>query len=321
MSAAQRDQDFLLFRAFRFPINEPRPLQRLWWVLFLALAPILDFVLFRGWRLAIVRRITLRETEVLPPLTGFFAYCFHGIVLWAMTGLYALPGAILLFLFGRSLVVRIFEILWWLIEGFLLWREVETFWALAGHGLTEIFVGMSAAVLYFILMGPTYRAGMLRYAAGGGVLAFLNFPRNLYTVLRNPVSFYGIWILDRIFWLVWTAVGLSAASAAASALGALVVLAPLAPVAGALILGSFLTVYHWTSGYMYGQLALQARIEGRPLKGEPRSFPPSTTAETAGSPPAAGPTPAPCSACGVAIQPDSTFCPGCGQPIGAPGPA
>lgn len=287
---ASRKQQFVLFRGLQFPFQQPTPGARLWWVLFFAYVPMLDFVVFRGWRLAIVQRIVRGEQPFLPSLGGLPRYCLNGVILWAMTALYLLPGALLLILFGGSLATYILDVAWWLIERFLLWREVAPFWTVVGRGLLHVGAEVSSAAIYFLVMGPAYRAGMLHYAAGGGVTAFLNFPRNVLTVLRDPGAFYGVWVLDRVFWIVWMAIGMATLSILGGVLATTVVLAPLAPVIGVAVIGSFLTVYYWTTAYLYGQLGLRLKL----LSSGPPAF---------------------CVGCGAAIKPGGKFCAGCGRAV------
>lgn len=321
MHLADQEESFVLFEGVTFPFSEERSWRRLWWVLFLAFVPVLDFVVFRGWRLAIVRRMLRGEDSFLPSIGGFPRYCLNGVVLWGMTAFYALPGVVLLLVFGGTFVTLALDVGWWLVQKFLLWRDVSPFWSLIGQGFTQMLVGASPAALYVIVIGPAYRAGMLRYASGQGIMSFLNIPKNVMMVLRDPAGFYGAWAIDKIFGTVWLTVGLAAGSVVASAVAATALLLPLAPLFGMLVIGMSLTVYYWTTAYVYGDLGRTIDILDRTklsaggtlLGGAAPNMLPATPPDGGELIAADTPTRQFCASCGSPARPGIRFCAQCGN--------
>lgn len=66
MQAGQARSGINFFEPLTFPFREPGAWITLSWVMLMAFVPALDFVLFRGWSLDIVRRVANRRERVLP---------------------------------------------------------------------------------------------------------------------------------------------------------------------------------------------------------------------------------------------------------------
>lgn len=146
---------------------------RFWIVPLVAVIPLLNLILLRGWRFQLTRRLIRGCTPALPPPGDFGYFFINGFILWLMTIVFHLPHGIFAFvhLLHLSQIVQ----------------SGGQFWG-------ELFVLLAIGFLLWALTWPLYRVSMLRFAATGSFLSFFLLPQNLFTLFRAPFGFFLLWL-------------------------------------------------------------------------------------------------------------------------------
>ncbi|MFT7559751.1 MAG: hypothetical protein ACI93R_001666 [Flavobacteriales bacterium] len=235
----KEDQGHGFFYPFVFPFYQKQWFGKTWWLAVLALIPIVDLILLKGWRFVLVQRMAVSEEQILPnaDIGAFFKY---GCVLWFMSIVYLIIPTIIIFSFGAGELGNLFSALK------CLW--VSVFGSSADASLyrclkteaEELVTRVIIEFIWLIVAAPLYRVAMIRYAISGNKRVFLNLPVNAFIVLRHLKYFIMMWV----FGLVMTA----ALVLVTMVMVATAVLIPLIPLV-------VLLVYYYTTGYEYGHLA------------------------------------------------------------------
>jgi len=205
----------------------------------LALIPIVDFILLRGWRLALVKRMATGEKEPLPnaDVISFFKY---GCVLWFMTILYLIIPTIIIFSVGAGELGNLFAALNCL--------RVSVFSSGEGAGLVsclqaeanELIIRFFIEAIWLVISTPLYRVAMIRYAITGKKRVFFNLPLNALIALQHFKTLFMMWVFGFFMVAILTLITLVFTST--------FILIPLIPIV-------VLVTYYYATGYEYGHLA------------------------------------------------------------------
>lgn len=234
-------------KAVAFPLQRKDWPVKLWWIAALAVVPFFGIIMLRGWRLAIIRRITRNNPDPLPDTNELPAIAGHGLLLWGFYLVYTIPVIVLVAIIGFSEYAFLFEFAWWLVEKIFTDNEVAEASSMFGQGIFAIIVTIGAPGLYLIVAGPLYRAATLRCAATGSIGAFLMIPVNAKLVIKEFGGFAFVYIMEKVNWfLMFIAISIVSSVLTATGIGALLV-----PVAVPVI---FLTMNYWITGYLFGNL-------------------------------------------------------------------
>jgi hypothetical protein len=233
-----------LLEAIRFPFRQTNWLSKLWWLSLLAYIPPFNFIILRGWRLDITRRIARENPDALPDLNDIGRFFAEGFLLWMMTGIYLFPQVILITILGFGPLETALTIIGWLFATLFTDNETVPFMIMLSQIGIASLMGTIIPIIYWILTYPLYRIGMVRYATSGKLSDFFDVFRNFWLMTRHYIAIMTIFFFELA---TWTLFGIVSGLVSATAIG--VFLVP------ALILPSF----YWTNGYIFGSFALMLK--------------------------------------------------------------
>jgi hypothetical protein len=242
--------------ALHLPFRNDRWLEKIWWISVIGFIPILDLLIFRGWRLDITRRIALGETDVLPNGRDVMRFLVNGAILWTMTLLYFIVPFLIIFASGTGSLRSIWQSLQWLYLTLLTDQPTASLGEVLGQEIGRFLGRVAIEGAWVIISWPLYRAGMLRFAMTGNPLAFFRLFANLVVVLRNVKAFVVLFLYELPTFLLMTVLS---AILTATGFGALLVPAISMP------------LYYWITGFEYGHLALKLSPQFRQAREWPGS--------------------------------------------------
>jgi hypothetical protein len=162
-----------LVGAIKAPFQDQNWIGRYWIVPVLALVPVINLIMLRGWRLENTANLARQRTPSLPAPELFFIFLLKGALLWLMTAVYHAPHAVFL-----------------LIHAAQLFHAAEQGQDALIHELAVVGIVTVAAS---IITWPLYRIAMMRYAATGSLWSFVLVPQNAIIGLRYMHLFIGLW--------------------------------------------------------------------------------------------------------------------------------
>ncbi len=226
-------------RALIWPFQRPDWIERMWWLPLVHFVPVFNFIIMRGWRLDVVRRVSRNEPQPIPDLRDFGRFFADGLILWAMTGLYFLPQIFLLALFGFKPIEVGLTVLFWLFQ--TVTGDAISFGALlADLGLAAL-VSVILPIVYWLATYPLYRVAMVRYAATGKVGVFFDVFTNLRIAGANFAAVMTLYIFE---FLATMAFGMLSSALLSTVFGAVAVPLVLFP------------ALYWTTAYLFGVFGL-----------------------------------------------------------------
>ncbi|MEM9773127.1 MAG: DUF4013 domain-containing protein [Chloroflexota bacterium] len=233
-----------------FPFSEKQWPLRIFMAWVIGLIPGLNLILYRGWRLDLVRRISNKQADRLPQVRNVGQMLVDGCILWMMTLVYSIPLILMIVVVGMGQLTILLEIGWWLLAKLTGWFESE----LTGIIAAQMFLGLAAEMtmpaLYAIFVGPIYRAGMIQYALTGQKRSFFKIWSNIQAVYTNMSGYGFVYVIDK---LISGPLMLSLVSTVSTALVATVFGAVLVPFAAPIIL----LIHYWSTGYLMGLLSIR----------------------------------------------------------------
>ncbi len=237
-----------LRKALAFPFTQPNWPQALLYIGAIQYVPIFGYLIIRGWRFDIARRIGNGHIEQLPDWRSWKSHLREGIILFVATQFYFLPLYFFLWYMRHDiyyavaeLVVAAYEYLW---QGLRQGPRSEVLWA-GGKALAWV---LAALVIYPPIGSSFVEASTQRYAVTGTVRTLYEFWWNIWLVsddlldvLRIELSILGLSVVVFLVSLVllWT-------------LGGTI-----------FIPAVMIPIYMWTRGALMGQWIWKNRIEGQ----------------------------------------------------------
>ncbi len=228
-----------IFTALIFPLFQKNWFSKTWWLVLLAMIPILDLVFLRGWRVQLVHNMAKGYDDILPS-PNIIKYFFNGLILWIMTGFYLVIPFIIIFLVGAGELGTFIDISKWAIDSLVSSTAPEkTLSLILQESAVNYSIRITIAFLWLLVSMPIYRIGMIRFAITGRWSCFLNIPLNTFLVIKHIKHFILMWIFG-FFLIVFLTI-------IYTILTATIVLAILAPLV-------VLMVYYGATGYEFGEL-------------------------------------------------------------------
>lgn len=243
-----------LLQPLVWPFQSKEEFGRMWWLPLVDYIPIINLIVLRGWRLAAVRRMANGTRPIAPSPDHILQFLGSGLLLWTMTGLYALVPLFIIAQLGLGGITDLI-------------RDVVQFVRIvlgqSDQGLLDFLLGevvddLLAAALtlaWVPLSMPLYRAAMIRFAVTGNVAAFGDFPAALAFLFQNLGAFLKMLLVS---FLIAGAVTVGGAILMLTGIG--VIFVPLLT----------LPVYYWSTAYEYGELA---RLLARKLESQGKRHP------------------------------------------------
>lgn len=231
------------FYPFVFPFYQKQWPVKTWWVAVLALIPILDLAILRGWRLALVRNMANSTDETVDdilPFADVITFFKHGCILWFMTGFYVIIPTIIIFSAGAGEFGNLIDALGCLWTGVFGTSEEFFLFTCIKEEAGDMLVRFTIEIIWLLVSTTLYRVAMIRYAISGKKRVFLNLPVNAFIALKHIKTFLTMWV----FGFVLTAFFILLATLMTMT----VVLTPLIPLV-------LLVVYYYATGYEFGHLA------------------------------------------------------------------
>lgn len=187
---------FNYLEAIIFPFKQKNWVARMWWLPLITFIPPFSFIIMRGWRLDLVRRIGKRNPDPLPSLNDIGRFFAEGILLYVMTAIYLIPLAVFTFVAGRSWIQTVLEIGFWLLQ--LIFDRNNA--VSLGSFITQLGFGaiiqLASPFVYLVLTYPFYRMSMIRYALGKNAMVFFDVVGNAREIWRNPIMLMSLWFLE-----------------------------------------------------------------------------------------------------------------------------
>jgi len=239
-------------QAVVWPFRRPNWPERMWWLPLVHFVPMFNFIIMRGWRLDVVRRMSRNEPQPLPDLRDFGRFFADGLILWAMTGVYLLPQILLLALFGFKPIEAGLTVLFWLFRT-LAGDAVSFGTVLADLGLAAL-VSVILPIVYWLGTYPLYRVAMVRYAVTGKVSTFFDLFTNIRIAGTTFTAVMTVFIFE---FLAATAFGLLSGALISTFIGSIAVPLVLFP------------ALYWTTAYLFGVLGrhINTTVATRPVSG------------------------------------------------------
>lgn len=249
------------YEGLKYPFEEKDWREKMWVIpaLGLVFTPFIEWIVLRGWRVELVKRIGLKEDYILPKVSAnlVLKYFFHGIKLWLITGLYIVVPFIVFSILGINPLKQ----LW--IEITQLLRELYNYLVGNGSGRSvgEIFWTSFWAIfrellienLWLLFYYPYYRTAMIRYAIIGKFRkSHLAIGANIQFIFKNLKDYIMLvvnQIIDKMI-LFFVMVILN------------IVLSPFLGLPIATLFLSYAD--YWTSGYEYGMIAQKMVAQNYP---------------------------------------------------------
>lgn len=236
-----------LRRALAFPFTHPNWPQALLYMAAIQYVPILGYLVSRGWRFDIARRIGRGDEERLPDWRHWKSHLREGLILFLATQFYFLPLYIFLWYMRHDMYLALAEVAVGLYEHY--WKGLpdgprrEVIWA-GGRALAWF---LAALIVYPPIGSAIAESATQRYAVTGKIRTLYEFWWNIalvfddfWDVLRIELSILALNVVVFItsMILLWT-------------VGGTIFIPPV-----------MIPIYMWTRGALMGQWIWKNRVEG-----------------------------------------------------------
>ena len=243
-----------LRKALAFPFTQPNWPQALIYIGLIQYIPILGYLIIRGWRFDIARRIGTGQVKQLPDWISWRSHLREGFVLFLATQFYFLPLYLFLWYMRHDIYYALAEVIVSLYEQY--WKGLpdgprsDVLWT-GARALAWVF---AALLFYPPFASSIVEAATQRYAVTGRVRTLYEFWWNiwlvgddLFDVLRIELSIFALSAVVLIvsLLLLWTFGGTI------------------------FIPAVMIPIYMWTRGALMGQWIWKNQIEGQSLRAEP----------------------------------------------------
>jgi hypothetical protein len=235
-----------LGHALAFPFTQRNWPQALGYIAAIQFVPILGFLVIRGWRFDIAKRIGDGDAHRLPDWRQAWHHLREGTLLFAVTQLYFLPFYLLLIWPRSGILWSLVHIAQWLYEWLFTDLTMRPFWEVLEPGLKSLAIFLVLILLVPPLISAVVESATQRYANNGRIAALFEFWHaialacgDLRDVARIELSIVGLNIAVTILSLLLTlTVG-----------GTIFIPAVMIP------------IYMWTRGALMGQWIAKNRWE------------------------------------------------------------
>jgi len=222
-----------------FPFYQNRWFSKIWWLNLIALVPVVNLILFSGWRYHLIKKMVTHEQNILPEpkILSFFK---HGIILWCVATVYLIVPMILIFSVGSGVISSTLEFGSWVVGTVTQNPNTTTTSEMLSNQTSNFGIRLIIDIIWVVLSVPILSTGLARYAITGNISTLLNFPANAVYATKYVGAHIMMWIF-KIFMIIFVSI-------VTSLLVTSILLAVFAPMFG-------LCVYYWSSGFELGHLA------------------------------------------------------------------
>lgn len=228
-----------------FPFFQKKWFSKTWWLNLIALVPVVNLILFSGWRYHLIKNIVEDEKDILPEarIISFFK---HGVILWCVAILYLIIPMILIFSVGSGVGGSIMELWAWAVGTATQDPNTIATDEMLKNQSSDFAIRFAMEIIWVIVSIPILSTGLARYAITGKVSTLLNVPANAMYAVKYVGAHIMMWIF-KIFMIIFVGI-------VTSLLVTSVFLAIFAPMFG-------LCVYYWSSGFELGHLAKRIKFD------------------------------------------------------------
>lgn len=174
-----------------------------WFVSVLTWLANFDAILGRGWRLEVVKKLSLGDDKVVPDfsLSSILGYFANGIILLFARTFYFIPMILFALLSGYKFVKIAWKLAVFIYDKAVVgtdasWSEFF-FYKVLPQATAELLVQFLFVTLYTMLVWPVYRILMIQYAVGEikwtGFFSINQFKRSAGIFRRNASSVYAVY--------------------------------------------------------------------------------------------------------------------------------
>jgi hypothetical protein len=237
-----------LKQALAFPFTQPNWPQALLYVAALQYIPILGYLVIRGWRFDIARRIGSGHAETLPDWRGWKSHLREGVILFVATQFYFLPLYLFLWYLRHDMYYALAEVVVGLYEHY--WKGLpdgprsEVIWE-GGKALAWF---IAALLVYPPIGSAIMESATQRYAVTGKVRTLYEFWWNIVLVFDD---FLDVLRIELSILAVNVAVFLASMFLLWTFGGTVFIPAVMIP------------LFMWTRGALMGQWIWKNRMEGQ----------------------------------------------------------
>lgn len=235
-----------LGRALVFPFSRRNWPLALAYIGAIQFIPILGFLIIRGWRFDIARRVGWERDDALPDWRHAWDHLKQGTLLFLVTQLHYLPMYLLLMWPRSGVIWGVIDFFRWLYEYYFTRLDPGPFSAVAEPALRSLALLVAILIIIPPIVSAIVESATQRYAQTGRPGVLLEVWRNirlacsdLGDVIRIELSILllaaAVLVLSLLLWLT---VG-----------------------GAALIPPVMIPVYMWTRGALMGQWILKNRVE------------------------------------------------------------
>lgn len=237
--------NYNFFYPLVFPFFQKKWFSKTWWLNLIALVPIVNLILFSGWRYHLIKNMVEGEKDILPEakIISFFK---HGIILWCVAILYLIIPMLLIFSVGSGVGGSIMEFGTWVFGTATQDPNTIATDKMLANQASDFAIRLTMEVIWLIVSIPILSTGLARYAITGKISTLLNVPANAMYAVKYMGAHIMMWIF-KIFMIIFVGI-------ITSLLVASVFLAIFAPMFG-------LCVYYWSTGFELGHLAERIKLD------------------------------------------------------------
>lgn len=238
-----------------FPFYQEKWFSKTWWLNIIALVPIVNLILFSGWRYCLIRNMAHQESSILPDanILSFFRY---GLILWFVATIYLIVPMILIFTVGSGVGGSIMELGSWFAGTITQDPNVVATDEMLVKQSSDFGIRLMIEIVWLFISVPILNTGLARYAVTGNVSTLFNLPANMMYATKHLGAHFMMWVF-KFFMIIFVGI-------VTTILVASVLLAILAPMFG-------LLVYYWSTGFELGHLAKRINSD-MCIKGSDQSY-------------------------------------------------
>lgn len=248
-----RSHEHGFFYPLYFPFQQKDFFSRIWWLILLAYIPLINILIFTGWRFELIKN-TVNDREALLPDFNLYAFLQNGLLIWFAGTCYVSLSFLIIFLMDGGFIGSILEIVHWVEQLMRSDPDRMTFAELVQSQISQHFIRIIVGIIWLNISIPIVRTGFMRYAATNRIGTLVNFPKNAALTLVHIKDHLRFFIFKLVMMvLIWLVSGIMFSTVA---------LAIFIPAVS-------LSVFYWATGFEYGQLGkkIKENAQNRPHGG------------------------------------------------------
>lgn len=235
-----------LRRALAFPFTQKNWPWALAYIGAIQFLPIVGYLIVRGWRFEIAKRVGNGEAEALPDWRNAMEHLKQGAILLGATIFHYIPLYVLLSAPRWGIIWTLIEIARWCYEKLFTDLQTKPFWEVLEPGLKALAIFVAIMILVPPVISAVLESATQRYAETGRVRTLFEFWHSIrlaFTDLGDVIRIEaGILLLSAAVFVVSVALMLTVGGSA-------------------LIPPVMIPVYMWTRGALMGQWIAKNRLE------------------------------------------------------------